>query len=290
MRGALVGVGVEAVEADVEDARAEALGDQAGDELQLLRRDRRPAAARRSGPSSSSRRVSTAVRVCTCRRCTNDARSSSAAWLGGAARSSSSLRRAFCCATLPPPSSRRNEFWSLTRDRAAARRPGQGQRQAVRGRGAGWARRPHGCRSRPRHGPASRSGSLGLGRLPDVHGLEVRTLRVRVADALHDRQLSFLPHRPEAPHAGVEADVVVQADDHVLGLAQRGPGLVVQVVGVGNDGVEAVIAAGHLEHDQDVVLARRGGLRGPGHELRDHRAQRHQRRALQASGSETADG
>ena len=36
VRGALVGVGVEAVEADVEDARAEALGDQAGDQLQLL--------------------------------------------------------------------------------------------------------------------------------------------------------------------------------------------------------------------------------------------------------------
>ena len=114
--------------------------------------------------------------------------------------------------------------------------------------------------------------------------------RVRVADALHDRQLPLLPHRPEALHAGVQADVVVQADDHVLGLAERGPGLVVQVVGVGNDGVEAVVAAGHLQHDQDVVLARRGRLGGPGHELRDHRVQGHQRRALQACGSETAGG
>ena len=33
MRRALVGVGVEAVQADVENARAEAPGDQAGDEL-----------------------------------------------------------------------------------------------------------------------------------------------------------------------------------------------------------------------------------------------------------------
>ena len=88
---------------------------------------------------------------------------------------------------------------------------------------------------------------FGIGRLPDVHRLEVRAVGVGVADALHDRQLPLLPQRPEALHAGVQADVVVQADDHVLGLAQRGPGLVVEVVGVGNDGVEAVVAAGHLE-------------------------------------------
>ena len=175
-------------------------------------------------------------------------------------------------------------------DRPAARRPGQGQGQAawadVQNRHA--ARMVVGLDRRPAQ-PAGRD-PLGIGRLPDVHGLEVRALGVRVADALHDRQLSLFPHRPEALHAGVQADVVVQADHHVLGLAQRGPGLVVQVVGVGNDGVEAVVAAGHLQHDQDVVLARRGRLRGPGHELRDHRAQGHQRRALQASGSETVDG
>ena len=101
---------------------------------------------------------------------------------------------------------------------------------------------------------------------------------------MHDRQLSLLPQRPKPDHARVQADVVVQADDHVFGLAQGGPGLVVQVVGVGNDGVEAVIAAGHLQHDQDIVLARRGRLRGPRHELRDHATQGHKRRALQGVG------
>ncbi len=112
----------------------------------------------------------------------------------------------------------------------------------------------------------------------------MRALRVGIADALHDRQLALLPQRPQALHAGVQADVVVQADDDVFGLAQSGPGLMVEIVGVGNDGVDAVIAAAHLQHNQDVVLARRGGLRGPGHELRNHRAQRHQGRALQGVG------
>ena len=114
----------------------------------------------------------------------------------------------------------------------------------------------------------------------------MRALRVRVADALHDRQLPLLPHRPEASHRGVQPDVVVQANDVVPGLAERGPSLVVQVVGIGDDGVEAVIAAGQLQHDQDVVLAGRGRVGRPGHELRDHRVQGHQRRAFQRMGQE----
>ena len=55
-----------------------------------------------------------------------------------------------------------------------------------------------------------------LGRpMPDVHRLEVRALRVRVADALHDRQLS-LSHIGRSPDPGMQPDVVVQADDDVL--------------------------------------------------------------------------
>jgi len=80
--------------------------------------------------------------------------------------------------------------------------------------------------------------------------------------------------------------VVVQADDVVPGLAERGPGLVVQVVGVGDDGVESVIPAAHFQHDQDVVLAGRGRVGRPGHELRDHRVQGHQRRTLERVGQE----
>ena len=108
MRGGLAGVGVKSVEADVENTRAEAPGDQARDELKLLR-EAAPWAGSAFGPSSSSRRVSTAVSVCTCRRLMNEARSSSACFAPEAASSSNSRRRAFCCTGLPPPSSRRNE-------------------------------------------------------------------------------------------------------------------------------------------------------------------------------------
>ncbi len=57
-------------------------------------------------PSSSSRSVSTAVSVCTCRRWMNEVRSVSPVLVlaPAVASSSSSLRRAFCCDALPPPS------------------------------------------------------------------------------------------------------------------------------------------------------------------------------------------
>ena len=67
VRRGLAGVRVEAVQADIENARAEAAGDQAGNELSFCDR---PASGRCTafGPSSKSRSVSTAVNVCTCRR------------------------------------------------------------------------------------------------------------------------------------------------------------------------------------------------------------------------------
>jgi hypothetical protein len=71
----------------------------------------------------------------------------------------------------------------------------------------------------------------------------VRAIGVGVADALHDGQVTGLPQRPQSLHGGVQADVIVQADHHVARLLQRGAGLVVEVVGVGDDGVEAVVAA-----------------------------------------------
>ena len=66
---------------------------------------------------------------------------------------------------------------------------------------------------------------FGIGRLPDVHRLEVRAVRVRIADALHDRELAGVPHGLKPLHAGVQADVIVEADDAVpsSGGAWAGP-------------------------------------------------------------------
>src|SRR5262249_39809985 len=78
-----------------------------------------------------------------------------------------------------------------------------------------------------------------------------------------------------------QSDVIVQPNDHLARLAQGGPGPVVEVVGVRNHRVQAVVPAGQLEDDQDRVLARRRRLRGARNEAGDDLAQGDQRRALQ---------
>ena len=55
---------------------------------------------------------------------------------------------------------------------------------------------------------------------------------------------------------------------------RRGAEFGIEIVAVGDDGVEAVVAAVHLDDDEDVVLAGLGGQRGAGDELRDDGTQR----------------
>ena len=76
---------------------------------------------------------------------------------------------------------------------------------------------------------------------------------------------------PKPCIAWLQADVIVQFDDLILGLLERRAILVIEIVGVGDDGVEAVVAAGHFDDDEDVVLALFGGQGGvvdeAGHDL-----------------------
>ena len=58
---------------------------------------------------------------------------------------------------------------------------------------------------------------------------------------------------------------------------------VVVVVGVGDDGVETVVAAGQLDDDEDGVLAGLGGVGGVDQELRHGGSQRQQRGAFQGA-------
>ena len=132
VRGALVGVGVEAVEADVEDARAEALGDQAGDRVAASGRGRRPAAARHSVPPAARAGVSTAVSVCTCRRCTNETRSSSAALPGRRRQLLQQPAAGLLLRDLAATQLEAEGVLVVDGDRPAPRRPGHGQRQAAR--------------------------------------------------------------------------------------------------------------------------------------------------------------
>ena len=94
----------------------------------------------------------------------------------------------------------------------------------------------------------------------------MRAVRVRVADALHDGELPAFEQLREAGQRRVEADAVVDLRDGLCVEAQLRAVLAVVVVGVGGDGVQAVVAAVELQDDEDaaVGVALRLGGQGVG--------------------------
>ena len=167
--------------------------------------------------------------------------------------------RLFAAAVDPAVEFRRAEADAGVLHRAEALRLGLVEADADRGIGAGAgvvevAAEPAGVRA-----------VVGVAGFPDRGGDEVRAVRVRIADALDDAEIAFLEQRAEEGHRGVQADVVAELDDVLFLLREARPRLVIGVVGVGDQGVEPVVAAGELEHDEDgVVLAGDApGWRGP---------------------------
>ena len=103
------------------------------------------------------------------------------------------------------------------------------------------------------------------GRLPDFRGAEMRAVRVRITDTLHHGQIAGVVKILETGHRAVEANLAVQLQNLVRRQPDARARVVIKIVRVGHDGVEAVVAAGHLQHDENGrVLAGddlRGGIR-----------------------------
>ena len=89
---------------------------------------------------------------------------------------------------------------------------------------------------------------------------------------------------------GIETDVVVDFDDFNFGLTETAAEFGVEIVGIGNDGVEAVVAAVHFDDDEDVFFAGFGGHRGASDELRGRRNSGLIATRPGESESETCDG
>ncbi len=165
--------------------------------------------------------------------------------------------------------------------RHAGRGPLHGQRQPLR---ADVERRhaPLGDFEVAQGAPEPTVGRLAarVARMPDIHRLEVGAIGIGIANSLHNRQLAFLEQPIERPQGGVQADGVVHAEDVLLLQSERGPGLVVQVVGIGDDGVQPVVAARQFEHHQHFVLSGGRGTGRPGQKAGHRGSQRDQRGAL----------
>ena len=106
-----------------------------------------------------------------------------------------------------------------------------------------------------------RSARTVLGCHPDCHRGEVRQVRVRVADAVDDADVTDVPQALEVRQVGMQPEVCIERQ-HLVRLNREAAALgVVQAVRVGHDGVEAVVAAVHHDIDQDALVGsdRRAG-------------------------------
>ena len=66
---------------------------------------------------------------------------------------------------------------------------------------------------------------------------------LRIAHAAHNRQLSVLPLLGQTFEGRVQSELAVQ-DQHIAwGIGQFGPGVMISIVGIGDHGVDAVVAA-----------------------------------------------
>ena len=103
--------------------------------------------------------------------------------------------------------------------------------------------------------PARLPDPLGRrGGLPDVRRPKVRAGRIGVADVRHERQPPVLKQLLQLDHLRMQAEVIVELE-HLLGRdADPRTQLVIVIVGVRNQRVEAVVAASQLQDDQDVVV------------------------------------
>src|SRR5262249_43514699 len=101
--------------------------------------------------------------------------------------------------------------------------------------------------------PALGADFVGLSSVPYIHRPEVRTIRVRIANAIDNGDAPLIPQALDGPHAGMEAKIIIDGQDILGGNMYRGAEIVVQPIAVWHNGIEAVIAAAQLDDDKRFV-------------------------------------
>ncbi len=91
---------------------------------------------------------------------------------------------------------------------------------------------------------------FGAGGVPDIHAAEVGPVGLGVAHALDHRHLAVIKQGAQVAQPGVQPHGAVELEHPVLGHGQHGAGLVIRVISEGDDGVQAIVAAGHFHHHQ----------------------------------------
>ena len=92
------------------------------------------------------------------------------------------------------------------------------------------------------------------GGLPDIHRAEVRLVRIRITDALHDAERPVFVQFRDVRHRRMQADRISELLHLGFGDFDRGPEFRILGVLERNDSVQPVIASRQLYDDEDRVL------------------------------------
>jgi len=98
--------------------------------------------------------------------------------------------------------------------------------------------------------PAERADILVVRRHPDLGAPEVREVRRRILDALDHRQIARVPDAVQAAEIRMEGERIGDRQHGGGRLADRRAQLGIERVLIGDDGVQAVVAAAELEDDE----------------------------------------
>ncbi len=89
----------------------------------------------------------------------------------------------------------------------------------------------------------------------------MRAVRVWITNALNDGKFAAVVKFLEAFQRAVKTDLVGQSQNIVRLQADFRPGLMVKIIRVRHNGVDAVVTAGHLQHDENCRVLAGGDLR-----------------------------
>jgi hypothetical protein len=145
--------------------------------------------------------------------------------------------------------------------------------------------------------PAKRLAAVRRPRVPESHRREMRQARMFVSTSVHHRQQPVFVQSFEADHRRMKTEAVGGLDDVTVRDSELWPRPVIGRVAVGNDGVQAVVAARQLDDDENSLRMlldaralerlRRQRCRHAVQECRQSRCHSH---AIQAAGEELATG
>jgi hypothetical protein len=106
--------------------------------------------------------------------------------------------------------------------------------------------------------------------VPYIHRPEVGAIGVRIADAVDNGDFPLIPQAFDGPHARIKAKGIIDGQDILGRNGDRRAEIVVEPVGVWDNGVEAVVAAAQLyDHKRFVSYGGRHSIRPLG--VRDGR-------------------